>query len=169
MYFCRYSSPLGNLILAEEEDAIVYCQWEDTIDEQKVAKWTEDKEQNSVLLTEACRQLTEYFTQKRKTFNLPIRLKGTPFQLHAWEGLQQIPYGETLSYAGLARQIDREKAARAVGNANHHNPLMVIIPCHRVVASNGELGGYAGGIARKAWLLEKEKGIETSKKFGWNP
>ena len=164
MYFCRYSSPLGNLILAEEEDAIVYCQWEDTIDEQKIAKWTEDKEQNSVLLTEACRQLTEYFTQKRKTFNLPIRLKGTPFQLHAWEGLQQIPYGETLSYAGLARQIDREKAARAVGNANHHNPLMVIIPCHRVVASNGELGGYAGGTARKAWLLEKEtQGIRQLK------
>ena len=78
MHFCRYPSPLGNLLLAEEEDAIVYCQWEDTIDEQKVAKWTEDKEKNSVLLTEACRQLTEYFTQKRKTFNLPIRLKGTP-------------------------------------------------------------------------------------------
>ena len=158
MNFCRYPSPLGNLLLAEEEDAIVYCQWEDTIDEQKIAKWTEDKEQNCVLLTEACRQLTEYFTQKCKTFNLPIRLKGTPFQLHAWEGLQQIPYGETLSYAGLARQIGREKAARAVGYANHHNPLMVIIPCHRVVASNGELGGYAGGTARKAWLLEKEKG-----------
>ena len=95
MYFCRYPSPLGNLILAEEEDAIVYCQWEDTIDEQKEAKWTEDKEQNSVLLTEACRQLTEYFTHKRKTFNLPMRLNGTSFQLLAWEGLRQIPYGET--------------------------------------------------------------------------
>lgn len=158
MHFCCYPSPLGNLILAEEEDAIVYCQWEDTIDEQKVAKWTEDKEQNSVLLTEACRQLTEYFTHKRKTFNLPMRLNGTSFQLLAWEGLRQIPYGETLSYAELARRIGRNKAARAVGNANHHNPLMVIIPCHRVVASNGELGGYAGGTARKVWLLEKEKG-----------
>lgn len=158
MYFCRYSSPLGNILLAEEEDAIVYCQWEDTIDEQMITMWEEDKELNSMLLTEAYCQLTEYFTQKRKTFNLPIRLKGTPFQLLAWEGLQQIPYGETLSYAGLARLIGREKAARAVGNANHHNPLMVIIPCHRVVASNGELGGYAGGTARKAWLLEKEKG-----------
>lgn len=79
MNFCRYPSPLGNLILAEEEDAIVYCQWEDTIDEQKVAKWTEDKEQNSVLLTEACRQLTEYFTHKLKTFNLPMRLMALPF------------------------------------------------------------------------------------------
>lgn len=158
MYFCRYSSPLGNLILAEEEDAIVYCQWEDTIDEQMIAKWTEDKEQNSVLLTEACRQLTEYFTHKLKTFNLPMRLNGTSFQLLAWEGLRQIHYGETLSYAGLARQIGREKAVRAVGNANHHNPLMVIIPCHRVVTSNGEMGGYAGGTARKVWLLEKEKG-----------
>ena len=124
MHFCRYSSPLGNILLAEEKDAIVYCQWEDTIDEQMITMWEEDKELNSVLLTEACCQLTEYFTQKRKTFNLPIRLKGTPFQLLAWEGLQQIPYGKTLSYAGLARQIGREKAARAVGNANHHNPLI---------------------------------------------
>ena len=158
MHFCRYSSPLGNLLLAEEEDAIVYCQWEDTIDEQMIEKWTEDKEQNSVLLTDACHQLTEYFAQKRKTFTLPIRLKGTPFQQIVWDGLLQIPYGETLSYAELARQIGREKAARAVGNANHHNPLMIIIPCHRVVASNGEISGYAGGTARKAWLLEKEKG-----------
>jgi len=158
MNFCRYPSPLGNLLLAEEEDAIVYCQWEDTIDEQMIEKWTEDKEQNSVLLTEACHQLTEYFAQKRKTFTLPIRLKGTPFQQIVWDGLLQIPYGETLSYAELARRIGRNKAARAVGNANHHNPLMIIIPCHRVVASNGEISGYAGGTARKAWLLEKEKG-----------
>ena len=158
MNFCRYPSPLGNLLLAEEEDAIVYCQWEDTIDERMIAKWTEDKEQNSVLLTEACRQLTEYFTQKRKTFNLPIRLNGTPFQLLAWEGLQQIPYGETLSYAGLARQIGREKAARAVGNANHHNPLMVIIPCHRVIGKDKKLTGYAGGLDKKEFLLNLEKG-----------
>lgn len=89
MYFCCYPSPLGNLILAEEEDAIVFCQWEDTIDEQMIAKWTEDREQNSVLLTEACRQLTEYFTQKRKTFNLPIRLNGTPFQQIVWKGVAQ--------------------------------------------------------------------------------
>ena len=158
MNFCRYPSPLGNLLLAEEEDAIVYCQWEDTIDEQMIEKWTEDKEQNSVLLTEACHQLTEYFAQKRKTFTLPLRLKGTPFQQIVWDGLLQSPYGETLSYAELARRIGRNKAARAVGNANHHNPLMIIIPCHRVVASNGEISGYAGGTARKAWLLEKEKG-----------
>ena len=158
MYFCRYPSPLGKLLLAEEEDAIVFCQWEDTIDERMIAKWTEDKEQNSVLLTEACRQLTEYLSQRRTTFNRAMRLNGTPFQLLAWEGWLQIPYGETLSYAESARRIGRNKAARAVGNANHHNPLMVIIPCHRVVTSNGELGGYAGGTARKVWLLEKERG-----------
>ena len=158
MHFCRYSSPLGILLIGESGNAIVYCQWEDSVDEQFIATWEEDKEQQNALLTLACRQLTEYFTQKRKTFNLPIRLNGTPFQLLAWEGLLQIPYGETLSYAELARRIGRNKAARAVGNANHHNPLMVIIPCHRVVASNGELGGYAGGTARKVWLLEKEKG-----------
>lgn len=160
MHFCHYPSPLGKLLIGESGNAIVFCQWEDSVDERFIATWEEDKEQQNSLLTLACRQLTEYFAGKRKAFDLPIRLNGTPFQQIVWKGLQQIPYGETLSYTGLARQIGREKAARAVGNANHHNPLMVIIPCHRVVASNGELGGYAGGTARKAWLLEKEKGNE---------
>ena len=160
MRFCRYPSPLGNLLIVEEGDAVVYCQWEDSVDERIISTWEEDKEQQNALLTVACRQLTEYFAGKRKAFDLPIRLNGTPFQQIVWKGLQQIPYGETLSYADLARQIGRNKAARAVGNANHHNPLMIIIPCHRVVASNGKMGGYAGGIARKAWLLEKEKGNE---------
>ena len=160
MRFCRYPSPLGNLLIVEEGDAVVYCQWEDSVDERIIATWEEDKEQQNALLTLVCRQLTEYFAGKRKAFDLPIRLNGTPFQQIVWKGLQQIPYGETLSYADLARQIGRNKAARAVGNANNHNPLMIIIPCHRVVASNGKMGGYAGGIARKAWLLEKEKGNE---------
>ncbi|WP_455074040.1 methylated-DNA--[protein]-cysteine S-methyltransferase [Prevotella fusca] len=160
MRFCRYPSPLGNLLIAEEGDAVVYCQWEDSVDERIIATWEEDEEQQNALLTVACRQLTEYFAGKRKAFDLPIRLNGTPFQQIVWKGLRQIPYGETLSYADLAHQIGRHKAARAVGNANHHNPLMIIIPCHRIVASNGKMGGYAGGIARKAWLLEKEKGNE---------
>jgi len=157
MHFCHYPSPLGKLLIGESGNAIVYCQWEDSVDERFIVTWEEDKERQNALLTLACRQLTEYFAGKRKTFDLPIRLNGTPFQQIVWKGLQKIPYGETLSYAGLARQIGREKAARAVGNANNHNPLMIIIPCHRVVASNGEISGYAGGIARKAWLLEKEK------------
>lgn len=160
MHFCHYPSPLGKLLIGESGNAIVYCQWEDSVDERFIATWEEDKERQNALLTLACRQMSEYFAGKRKAFDLPIRLNGTPFQQIVWKGLQQIPYGETLSYAGLARQIGREKAARAVGNANNHNPLMIIIPCHRVVASNGEISGYAGGIARKAWLLEKEKGNE---------
>lgn len=141
MHFCHYPSPLGKLLIGESGNAIVFCQWEDSVDERFIATWEEDKEQQNSLLTLACRQLTEYFAGKRKAFDLPIRLNGTPFQQIVWKGLQQIPYGETLSYTGLARQIGREKAARAVGNANNHNPLMIIIPCHRVVASNGELGG----------------------------
>ena len=160
MHFCHYPSPLGKLLIGESGNAIVYCQWEDSVDERFIATWEEDKERQNALLTLACRQMSEYFAGKRKAFDLPIRLNGTPFQQIVWKGLQQIPYGEILSYAGLARQIGREKAARAVGNANNHNPLMIIIPCHRVVASNGEISGYAGGIVRKAWLLEKEKGNE---------
>ena len=160
MRFCRYPSPLGNLLIVEEGDAVVYCQWEDSVDERIISTWEEDKEQQNALLTMACCQLTEYFAGKRKVFDLPIQLNGTPFQQIVWKVLQQIPYGETLSYADLAHQIGCHKAARAVGNANNHNPLMIIIPCHRVVASNGEISGYAGGIDRKAWLLEKEKGNE---------
>lgn len=157
MYYCRYSSPLGNLLIAGAEDVVVYCLWEDTIDERMMATWEEDKSEKSTALTETCRQLTEYFAGTRKVFRLPLRLNGTPFQHLTWLGLQQIPYGETLSYADLAKLTGRPKAVRAIGNANHHNPLMLIIPCHRVIASNGEIGGYAGGTARKAWLLEKEK------------
>lgn len=157
MYYCRYSSRLGNLLIAGAEDVVVYCLWEDTIDERMMATWEEDKSEKSTALTETCRQLTEYFAGTRKVFRLPLRLNGTPFQHLTWLGLQQIPYGETLSYADLARRTGRPKAVRAIGNANHHNPLMLIIPCHRVIASNGEISGYAGGTARKAWLLEKEK------------
>jgi len=157
MHFCRYTSPIGILLIGEEESAIVYCQWEDTIDKRLIATWKEDKEQLNAVLTETCHQLTEYFVGKRKVFDLPIRLNGTPFQQLVWKGLQQIPYGNTCSYADLARLVGRHQAARAVGNANNHNPLMIIIPCHRVVTSSGKLGGYAGGVDRKAWLLEKER------------
>lgn len=159
MRFRRYASPVGNLLIAEEKETVTYCLWEDTSDEQLTATWQEDKLQQSALMTETCRQLTEYFAGRRKTFDLPIQLNGTPFQRLAWNSLQQIPYGETISYAELARLMGHQKAARAVGNANHHNPLMIIIPCHRVVASNGKIGGYAGGIDRKTWLLEREKRV----------
>lgn len=101
-------------------------------------------------------QLREYFARERERFTIPLAPRGTPFQLAVWNALLDVPYGETVSYAELARRIGKPKAVRAVGAANGANPIPVIIPCHRVVGSNGALTGYGGGIARKQWLLAHE-------------
>jgi methylated-DNA-[protein]-cysteine S-methyltransferase len=101
-------------------------------------------------------QLHDYFTGKRKSFDFPLAPKGTPFQLDVWNALLEVPYGDTVTYAELARRIGRPNAVRAVGAANGANPIPVIIPCHRVIGSNGTLTGYGGGIERKQWLLALE-------------
>src|SRR5438552_449987 len=104
------------------------------------------------------RQLDEYFDGKRKNFQLHLQPTGTPFQLHVWDELLKIPYGKTISYTQLSRNIGDEKTIRAVASANGKNPICIVIPCHRVVGSNGDLVGYAGGLHRKEWLLGFEKG-----------
>ena len=106
--------------------------------------------------TQAVAQLEEYFSGKRRRFTLPLDLRGTLFQRRVWKALQQIPYGETRSYRQIALQVGNPKAARAVGMANHANPVGLIVPCHRVLASDGSLGGYAGGTRLKARLLRLE-------------
>jgi methylated-DNA-[protein]-cysteine S-methyltransferase len=102
------------------------------------------------------RQLFEYFSGKRTVFELDLNPRGTTFQLDVWHALLDIPYGATISYAELARRIGKPNAVRAVGTANGANPIPVIIPCHRVIGSNGSLTGYGGGIERKQWLLALE-------------
>ena len=104
----------------------------------------------------AVRELREYFAGKRRVFTVPLDLRGTPFQLRAWAAMRKIPFGRTISYAMQARTIRAPKAVRAVGSANGANPIPIIVPCHRVVASNGGLGGYALGLAMKEWLLAHE-------------
>lgn len=101
-------------------------------------------------------QLQEYFGGKRQTFDVPLALQGTEFQLAVWNELLRVPYGDTITYAELARRIGRPSAIRAVGAANGANPIPVIVPCHRVIGSNGTLTGYGGGIERKQWLLAHE-------------
>ncbi|MHA7880129.1 MAG: methylated-DNA--[protein]-cysteine S-methyltransferase [Saccharospirillum sp.] len=101
-------------------------------------------------------QLEGYFAGKRQTFDLPLAPPGTDFQKQCWRALQAIPFGDTRSYAEQARSIDRPKAVRAVGSANGANPIAIVIPCHRVIGTNGRLTGYAGGLDRKAWLLALE-------------
>ncbi len=102
-------------------------------------------------------QINEYFAQKRKTFDLPIDLYGSEFQKQVWEGLREIPYGETYSYKDVATMIGSPKAVRAIGNANNKNPLPIVIPCHRVIGSNGSLVGYGGGLDKKEILINLEQ------------
>ena len=110
-------------------------------------------------------QLAEYFAGQRRTFDLPLRAEGTDFQRAVWRALQTIPYGEIRTYGQIAAQIGRPRACRAVGMANHRNPISILIPCHRVVGSDGSLTGYGGGLARKETLLrlEREGRISTEK------
>jgi methylated-DNA-[protein]-cysteine S-methyltransferase len=106
-------------------------------------------------------ELDEYFAGRRTAFEVPLAMKGTPFQRTVWHALLEIPYGETTSYGELARRVGQPGAARAVGLANGSNPIAVIVPCHRVVGANGKLTGYGGGMDRKRILLDLERGAET--------
>lgn len=115
------------------------------------------REQETPLLREAEKQLGEYFAGTRREFHLPLSLRGTPFQLSVWAALQKIPFGETRSYGQLAAMIGRPRACRAVGMANHANPVMIVVPCHRVIGSDGSLTGYGGGLEMKRFLLDLEQ------------
>lgn len=117
-----------------------------------------EKDCRSPLTDRAFRQISEYLKGGRITFDLPLVPEGTEFQRNVWAELQKIPYGETRSYKDIATAVGNPKACRAVGMANNKNPLMIVIPCHRVVGSDGRLTGYAGGLDMKAALLELEKG-----------
>lgn len=139
-------SPVGWLTLAEEDGAITRLLFE-KIDRQG--------EETSALI-EAKYQLNEYFAGKRHTFDLKLRPDGTSFQKAVWRALMEIPYGETRSYADVARTVGAPYAFRAVGRANHCNPIAIFIPCHRVIGTNGDLTGYGGGLAIKEYLLKLE-------------
>jgi methylated-DNA-[protein]-cysteine S-methyltransferase len=110
-------------------------------------------------MKDCLQQLEEYFKGRHRKFRVPLLLEGTDFQKAVWRQLKKIPYGQTASYGDVARAIGRPGAFRAVGNANNKNPVPVIIPCHRVIGSDGKLGGFGGGIWRKQWLLDHEKSL----------
>ncbi|GGB36220.1 methylated-DNA--protein-cysteine methyltransferase [Oceanisphaera marina] len=150
---CTHACPLGWITLETDIDAtqtevITALHFSDEI--------TQSMAPGSPLQHQACRQLDEYFASQRQHFELPLAPQGTDFQQRVWQALQRIPHGEHRSYKDIALQIDNPKAVRAVGLANSRNPIALIIPCHRVIGASGKLVGYAGGIARKAWLLEHE-------------
>ena len=147
-YSCKYQFENISLYLVATETHLINIQF--TQPQKALLQTTE-------LLSMATIQLDEYFQGKRTIFSLPFKLTGTPFQLVVWKELQNIPYGQTTSYKEIAQKINKPKACRAVGMANNKNPLPIIIPCHRVIGSNGKLIGYAGGLKLKNYLLELEK------------
>ena len=116
-----------------------------------------ENDKGSEVLDKALKQMNEYFSGKRKKFDLPLYFEGTEFQKSVWNELRKIPYGTTVSYKDIAEGINNEKAVRAVGNANNKNKIMIIVPCHRVIGKNGKLVGFAGGLDKKEFLLEHEK------------
>ena len=122
-------------------------------------------EQDDETLKETRKQLDEYFRGERKKFDIPLQTVGTDFQKTVWEALLKIPYGKTSSYTKLAKQIDNEKAVRAVANANGANAIGIIIPCHRIIGSNGQLVGYAGGLPLKKKLLDLENNLFSNTLF----
>lgn len=143
-------SPIGRLMIVQQGEAVKEILFEEKITDTVPIQSTE-------LLLCAQRQINEYFAGKRKIFSLPLALTGTPFQRKVWQQLIQIPYGEVRSYGQIAQAVGNPKACRAVGAANHCNPIPILVPCHRVVGANGSLTGYAGGLWRKNLLLQLEQ------------
>lgn len=149
-------SPVGELTLVATDCGLAAVLWEND-NPARVRVKPEQADRNHPVLREAEKQLLDYFAGKRTSFSVPLDFLGTAFQKKVWAALLTIPFGETRSYAHIARQIGHPKAARAVGAANGRNPISIIAPCHRVIGANGKLTGFAGGLEAKALLLQLEK------------
>ena len=153
-FYTRAPSPLGPLLLVGTADTLTFIwlpsgrDWRDPEPD-----WVESERP----FKEAVRQLDAYFAGRLRQFDLPLAPTGTPFQRRVWRALCDIPYGETVSYGELARRIERPAAVRAVGAANGQNPISIVIPCHRVIGSDGRLVGYGGGLPAKSMLLDLER------------
>ncbi len=152
-------SPIGTLTIVANDEAIVAIDWDGESGHEASLADTEIRDvgpDDHHVLAVALRQLAEYFAGERTEFALPLAAVGTPFQHQAWDALVRIPFGETVSYGEQADMLGDRNKARAVGAANGRNPIPIVVPCHRVVGSNGHLTGFAGGLAAKAWLLDHE-------------
>jgi methylated-DNA-[protein]-cysteine S-methyltransferase len=161
LFYKEIASPVGKLKLVASADALVAVLWErERPNRVKLNTMTPAPQQPILLAAE--RQLAEYFAGARTEFDLPLQPYGSEFQKKVWQALREIPFGETRSYLDLAKAVGSSKAARAVGAANGKNPLSIIVPCHRVVGSDGSLTGFAGGLDTKATLLALEARPTTS-------
>ena len=151
LHFTRINSPVGHLVIGVSEKGLTILEFDRGHLSPKFS-WVESRERAARYV----RQLEEYFAGKRQNFDFPLDLRGTEFQLRCWNALLKIPYGETRTYGEQARVIGCPRGFRAVGAANHDNPIAIVVPCHRVIAAGGGLHGYGGGLENKRWLLELE-------------
>jgi methylated-DNA-[protein]-cysteine S-methyltransferase len=153
--YTTIASPIGELLLVSDGNALRGLYMQDGRKPRTIgAGWVP----SSAPFADVKTQLEEYFAGRRTTFDIPLAAEGAPFERRVWRALEDIPYGETVSYGEIARRVDQPTAARAVGLANGRNPIAVIVPCHRVIGANGTLTGYGGGLERKRLLLELEHG-----------
>ena len=151
--FTVIPSPVGPLTLVAEDDALIGLHFDcDPNGIRPRPEWVRDDRR----FRQAVAQLGEYFAGRRRTFDLPLSPRGTAFRKLVWRALQEIPYGQTATYGEIARAIGQPQASRAIGGANHHNPLAIVIPCHRVIGADGSMTGYGGGLPRKRLLLDLE-------------
>jgi methylated-DNA-[protein]-cysteine S-methyltransferase len=156
LFYVHTASPVGPLFLAASAKGLVRLEFESRV--QKLNHGTTQLQESEAALEPYLRELNEYFADKRREFNMPLDLRGTEFQLACWNALLAIPYGETRSYRDIAEAIAHPHAYRAVGMSNNRNPVAIVVPCHRVIASSGSLCGYGGGLDLKRRLLDLERG-----------
>lgn len=163
IWYIEVESPIGQLVVASSGGAITGLYMEShrhgPVDR---GSWILDSQHEQPVLVMARQQLTEYFAGDRVTFDLPLGAVGTEVQQSVWRALSDIPFGETRTYGGIAKTIGNPKASRAVGSANGRNPISIIVPCHRVIGSDGSLTGFGGGIERKRWLLAHEARVRSA-------
>lgn len=155
MNYTKIESPLGPLLLAANDQGLRFVSF---AARRRAIVPQPDWTQNETPFRETIRQLQAYFRGKLKEFDLPLAMEGSAFQLRVWQRLRAIPFGKTISYGELAERIGQPKAARAVGLANGSNPIPIVVPCHRVIGSDGNLTGYGGGLSIKEKLLSFESG-----------
>jgi len=155
LFFFRTPSPVGSLFLAASAKGLVRLEFEARM--MKMDSKTIQLCESKQALAPYLRELNEYFSGERHEFSMPLDLRGTPFQLACWQALLAIPYGETRTYTDIARAIGHPQAFRAVGMSNNRNPIAIVVPCHRVIASGGSLCGYGGGLDIKRQLLDLER------------
>ena len=160
MNYAYLETPIGTLLIVGDDAAVHRIAFPQRGHAAKPGPELQESQRGPV--GEAMRQLREYFAGKRAAFDLPLAPEGTAFQRSVWRQLQEIPYGETISYGELARRVGNPKASRAVGSANGANPLPIVIPCHRVIAGDGTLGGFGGGLPTKQTLLALETRTSAS-------